>query len=79
MDFVQASDQLLERGVTLADIASELGLSYATVRAFRLPVESPSYRRPPVDWPAQLVRLARRRGLELSQVADELERSARSR
>lgn len=73
VDFIQATDRLLDRGVSLADIAEGMGLSYATVRAFRLDPESESHRRPPDDWRPKLAKLARGRGEELVELAEELE------
>jgi len=76
MDFRQASDRLMEAGVTLPEIAEALGAAYTTVRAWRLDPGSASFRAPPPGWEPKLARLARKRASTLQQLADQLERRA---
>jgi hypothetical protein len=64
MDFVEATDRLT-RGVTLADLAEELGASYGLIRQARMDPNSPSYRKPPGGWEAAVARLAGERAEEL--------------
>lgn len=73
MDFNQATDRMMARGVTLQEMADALGVAHTTMRAFRLDPGSDSYRRPPPDWQPKLAELARRRGSELEGLAEELE------
>ncbi len=74
MDFVGATDALMAAGVTLPEIAAALDVRYSTVRAWRLPGSSPSYRRPPTGWGPKLAALASSRGRALQELAAELER-----
>jgi len=74
MDFIGATDALMAAGVTLPEIAEALGVQYSTVRAWRLPVSSPSYRRPPTEWRVQLAALAATRGGDLRALAMEIKR-----
>ena len=76
MDFIGATDALMAAGVALPEIAGALGVQYSTVRAWRLPTSSPSYRRPPSGWAAKLAPLAAGRGGELQDLAAQLEREA---
>lgn len=72
MDFVDATDQLT-RGVSLADVAEELGASYGLIRQSRMDPTSRSYRRPPDGWQAAVARLAERRARELQELKSQLE------
>lgn len=64
MDFTEATNQLT-KGVSLADLARELGASYGLIRQARMDPASPSYRRPPVGWEEAVARLAEVRAQEL--------------
>lgn len=72
MGFRTATNRLLGK-VTLADIAKVAGVEPNTVRRARLDEQSPNYRKPPANWREILIRLARERGGELLELADELE------
>lgn len=74
MTFLQATQKLMEEGVTLADVADALGVTHASVRRFRLDAESASYRSPPADWKRELSQLARARGARLTTLAGKIER-----
>jgi hypothetical protein len=76
MKFKTATDELLEKGVTLPEIAEALGAAYTTVRAWRLDPASPSYRTPPDDWAPSLAKLVRTRHKELGKLAEQLERES---
>ena len=71
--FVEVTDTFLANNVGLKDVAEALGVSYSTVRATRLPEDSPSHRNPPEGWERALARLARERAGNLSRLAKELE------
>lgn len=73
MDFREAIDRLGER-ITHEQTARELGVSVASVRQYRLPPEANAHRSAPAGWAKVLASLARNRGRELSELADELER-----
>ena len=75
VDFKTATDRLL-RSITLADIATAAGVEPNTIRRARLDESSPNYRRPPANWREIIMRLARERGGEMSELADELEGGA---
>jgi hypothetical protein len=71
MNFMKASSQLIA-GVTLGDLAAELGVSATLLSQARFPVRSPSHRKPPVGWEAALAKLAQQRAVELTALADNL-------
>ena len=71
MDFTEATDRLI-KGISLADLARELGASYGLVRQARMDVDSPSYRRPPEGWDTAVARLAGARARELQALEQEL-------
>jgi transposase-like protein len=72
MDFSEATDRLT-KGVSLADVARELGASYGLIRQSRMDQASPSYRKPPAGWKSAVVRLAEERANELLQLKREIE------
>ena len=72
MDFREGSSRLTER-VTLADIASETGMSHQSILQARLDPAKDGHRSPPTNWPAAIVKLARERAAELLKLAEELE------
>ena len=72
MTFTEAADELMARGVTLAEIGEALGVAHTTARAFRLDPASPSHRKPPAGWEGKLAALAERRGVELVELAGRL-------
>lgn len=74
MDFKEATDVLLDVGVTADEIGEALGLAGQTVRAMRLDPSSPSYRRPPDDWRLPIARLLMKREKELGKIMDRFKR-----
>lgn len=71
MDFREAVTRLTERH-TRADLARELGVSFASVKQALLPETSAATRPPPAGWPAVLARLADERAERLQELAAEL-------
>jgi hypothetical protein len=71
MDFTEATDWLT-KGVSLADLARELGASYGLIRQARMAPESPSFRRPPTGWEEAVARLAEKRAQELLALKEAL-------
>ena len=78
MNFMKASTRLIDR-TTLSDLAAELGVSATLLSQARFPVRSPAHRSPPDGWEAALVKLARQRALELTDLADRLTPAAAPR
>lgn len=74
MDFGEATDQLM-KGVSLADLARELGASYGLIRQARMNPSSSSFRRPPSGWETAVARLAEERANELLKLRDELQQT----
>ena len=72
MDFKEATDRLLEGGVTLRDLADEAGVDHDTLRRSRLDPTTRSYRPPPSNWREALAALAKRKGRGLQQLAKQL-------
>lgn len=72
MDFKTATDQLAGC-VTHDELAQALGQSVQSIRQARLDPEAAGYRTPPTAWRTALADLARRRGQELEQLAQEIE------
>ena len=72
MDFKQATDRLTER-VTAEEIAAAFGVARNSIARARLDPSSSAYRSPPAGWQKVLARLARERGAEFNQLADEIE------
>ncbi len=73
MGFKKATDEFVNCGVGLADVASALGASYSAVKQARLDPNSRHYRTPPPDWQPKLRKLAEDRGGRLVKLAEELE------
>jgi len=71
MTFRRATDIL---GVAASEIAAEFGVRPQTIRQMRLRPSATNYRTPPAGWEKRLVRLARRRGKELNDLIDQLDR-----
>lgn len=69
MTFTEATDALMERGITLPDVAAVLGVAHTTVRAYRLDPGSPNHRTPAPGWEARLADMAEARGRGLQAVA----------
>lgn len=74
MDFTEATDKLT-KGLSLADLARDLGASYGLIRQARMDPASPSYRKPPEGWEVAVARLAAQRAEELLDLKASLERS----
>lgn len=72
MDFKTATDRLLAN-LTVSDIADATGCATNTIYRARMDPSKRGYRRPPANWREILIRLARERGGELLELADELE------
>jgi hypothetical protein len=62
--------------VSAPQAAEMFSLSPQTIRQMRLDPSHPNYRTPPATWRATFARLARDRGVQLEQLAEELEREA---
>ncbi len=73
MTFRRATDIL---GMSASQIAAEFGVQPQTIRQMRLQPSARNYRTPPAGWEKRLVRLARRRGKELDDLIDQLDRQA---
>jgi transcriptional regulator with XRE-family HTH domain len=78
MDFVQATTRLIG-GITLEDVANEIGVSRGLIGQSRLARTNPQYRRPPEGWESVVEKLARRRATELARLADQLGNSGPSK
>lgn len=72
MTFKEATDALGLK-VTHEDMARVLGCSVQLVRQARLDPDLPWHRTPPEGWEAKLAELARARGEDLADLAEELE------
>ncbi len=72
MDFKSAVDALAGC-YSHEELAKAAGVSLQSIRQARLDPSSPSYRRPPANWREIIARLARARGGELGDLAEELE------
>jgi hypothetical protein len=73
MDFNRATSKLID-GVTLKELADEMGASYGVLRLSRLDPSNPGYTRPPRGWEEAVLKLARRRAAELARLVEQLER-----
>ena len=69
--FREATDLLCLSAVELAELFDRPA---QTVRQMRLDESHPNYRRPPEGWEKVLEKIARKRGGELTKLADELAR-----
>lgn len=73
MNFQEATDVALRAGITLGELAAELGhKDPATVRRARMEPGEHS-RNPPEGWEAALARIARQRAAVLAELAEGLE------
>jgi hypothetical protein len=68
--FREAMDLLC---LSAADAAELFSLGPQTLRQMRLAPDDVGYRTPPATWRATFARLARERGVQLEQLAVELE------
>jgi len=75
----KAATDMLTRRMTADEIADAAGVSISTVARARLDPASSAYRSPPEDWEAILASLARRRAVDLKELAEQLERQAQSK
>ena len=73
MTFKAASDRAIGSCITLAHIASGVGVSDNLIRRARLDPNGKSFRRPPDGWERVVAKLARSRAAELLKLAEELE------
>lgn len=76
MDFKTATDIL---GLSAPELAKEFGLQPQTIRQMRLAPGAASYRTPPGEWEAVVVRMARERGRELAALVEQLEHAMNNR
>lgn len=76
VDFREATDRLMEIGVSLADLAEEMDASHGLLRQARIDPASASYRRPPEGWREAAARLARTRGGKAFDLAENLEQES---
>jgi hypothetical protein len=74
VDFKTATDIL---DLSAPELAEAFGLKPQTIRQMRLAPGAASYRTPPANWQAVVLRLARERGAELHALAETLERVMR--
>jgi hypothetical protein len=72
MDFKEASSRLTTCH-NLADLASETGMSEATIRRARLEPGSSAYRSPPPQWRDAIIRLAEQRIEQLRELVAALQ------
>lgn len=73
MEFKDATTKLMDAGVTLPELADEIGCSISALRQARMDPESEHYRSPPDGWREGVQTLARQRGGTLCGLADDLE------
>lgn len=73
MEFKAATDILLDR-ITHEDLASELGVSVASVRQARLNNQALAYRSAPPEWERAVQALAERRIRKLQVLLGALEK-----
>lgn len=78
MDFKEATDRLTAR-VTLADIAEACGSHPNSIDRARLEPGSKSYRSPPTEWEAAVIRLARQRLRDLEHLVVALSHTRATR
>lgn len=71
MTFKRATDIL---GLPASELAKEFGVQAQTIRQMRLERSAANYRSPPERWKERLAVLARRRGKELRDLIEQLER-----
>lgn len=72
VDFKTATDRLLEAGITLGELAEEIGVSRDLVTRARMDPSSEHHRNPPDGWREAARKLAEERGGELCDLADDL-------
>jgi len=71
MDFVQASSAITA-GVTLGDLAEELGVTTVDLSRARTDPSNRYHRFPPKGWEVAIARLARQQADHLTRVADRV-------
>jgi len=74
MTFLEATQELMARAVSLDDIANEAGVELLAIRRARLDPSNASYENPPLNWQQAMARLARKRASSLEALADQMER-----
>lgn len=72
MDFVQASSAITA-GVTLGDLADELGVTTVDLSRARTDPSNRYHRLPPPGWEAAIARLARKQAERLTRVAERVD------
>jgi hypothetical protein len=74
MDFYRATS-LLTQGVTLGELAQQLGVTAVDVSRARTDRSSRYHRAPPEGWEAAVARLARREAAHLQKLAQRVVRA----
>ncbi len=79
MDFVRATSTLIDN-IRMEDLANEMKVSRGLLAQSRLHPTNPQHRLPPDGWEAAVVKVARRRAIELDRLAEKLAtRAARAK
>jgi len=73
MNFRRATEIL---GLPASELAAEFGVQAQTIRQMRLAPSAVNHRSPPPNWEKILIRLARKRGKELSELVEQLAQRA---
>ena len=74
MDFRTTTDQLLDLGFTIQEIADAIGVSRDAVRTARIRPSSPSHRPQPPNWPEGVRRLLCERVERLQWLGHDLDK-----
>ena len=74
MTFLEATQELMARAISLDDVADEAGVEVRAIRCARLDPSNASYENPPLNWQEAMARLARKRARSLEALADQMER-----
>ncbi len=75
MTFLEATQELMARAISLDDVAHEVGVDILAIRRARLDPSNASYEKPPLNWQEAMARLARKRARSLEALADQWERA----
>lgn len=77
MNFVQATSTLIDN-IRMEDLAIEMKVSRGLLAQSRLHPTNAQHRNPPEGWEAAVVKVARRRAIELDRLAEKLSVRAKS-
>ena len=72
MEFKEATDRLIDAGVSIADLAREMKVSEQALRQARLSPAAKGYRKPPDGWKAAVIKLTSERARMLFQIGNRL-------